>query len=348
MRSSRPPLFALCVALTGALGLAPALAHARGGLALDWHAPEECPSAQTVQSMVADFLGTDPASVRELGASASVERDAQNRYWLLLRIDNAGQQTERSLSDPDCTTLARASALLIAIAIDPEVEARVAAQPPVVPPAAPPPVAPPPVAPPPKSNVAPPAAPPREAAEPADESESTLVLRPGAALGGVLDAGTLHGTGFGFGGAFTLRLDILRLALGAQWFLPRTIDIASTPESASAKLNALTTVAHACIAWNVSRFDLGPCAALEIGVIWGDARGIRDPSAGHALWLAFGGGLQARWHFMHGWSLFAGGALLAPHVRRSFYVNTDDGPVSVHQVPAATGRVDLGIAFEVE
>lgn len=344
MRSSRPPLLALCVVLSSAAAIAPALARAQNGLALDWRAPDECPTAQTVQSMVAEFLGTDPGTARAIRADASVERDAQNRYWLLLRIDNSGQQTERSLSDPDCATLARASALLIAIAINPEVEARVAAQPLVAPPVTAPPVAAQPVVPPPAS---PPPPPPPVPAEPADKSEGALVLQPGAELRGVLDAGTLHGTGFGFGGAFTLRVGMLRLALGAQWFLPRSIALA-TPDSGNAHLNAATTVTRACVAWTVSRFDLGPCAVLELGLIWGDTRGIQDPSSGHALWLSFGGGVQARWHFMRGGSLFVDGALLAPHVRRRFYVNTEEGQVSVHQVPPATGRVGVGIAYEVE
>ena len=87
---------------------------------------------------------------------------------------------------------------------------------------------------------------------------------------------------------------------------------------------------------------------LELGVIWGDARGIEKPTSGNALWLSFGAGLQARWHVVRGWSLFAGGALLAPHVRRRFYVATDQGQLSVHQMPAAIGRVGLGIAYEVE
>jgi hypothetical protein len=346
MRSRRPSLFALglALALAGALDLAPARARARGGLALEWRAPDECPTAQTVQSMVAEFLGADPRRARELSATASVERDAQDVYWLLLRIDGAGQHTERSLSDPNCATLARASALLIAIAIDPEVEARVAEQP-IAPPPAPPAV---PTPAPPKPAPPKPAPPKPAPTEPTNESGGSLELRPGAELGGVFDAGTLHAAGFGFDGAFTLRLDVLRLALGAQWLLPRTVDIPATPDSGSARLNAATTVTRACVAWNVSRFDLGPCAVLELGLIWGDTRNIHDPSSGHALWLSYGGGVQARWHFMRDWSLFAGGAVLAPHVRRRFYVNTEGGQFSVHQVPPATGRVGLGIAFEVE
>jgi hypothetical protein len=339
MRSGGPRLFALCVALAGMLGTAQPTAHARGGLALEWRAPDECPTAQTVQSMVAEFLGGDPRSAREIGASAIVERDAQSRYRLVLRIDNAGQHSERSLSDADCATLARASALLIAMAVDPEVQARIALQPAApepVPPSAPQPAAPPPTA-----------APPPAATEPADESGSTLVPRVGAELGGVLDAGMLHGAGFGFGGALTLRLDMLRLALGGQWLLPRTFDIAAL-DSARAHLHAADAVARACVAWNVSRFDLGPCAVFELGSIWADATGIRDPSGGHALWLAFGGGLQARWHFAPAWSLFVDGALLAPHLRRSFYLNTDNGQLSVHEVPAIIGRVGLGIAYEVD
>jgi hypothetical protein len=162
----------------------------------------------------------------------------------------------------------------------------------------------------------------------------------------VVDAGTLPSAGLGMGAALTLKLDVIRFALGAQWLPGRTTEIAAIT-GASAQLSSAMAVARGCVAFRASAFDFGPCALLELGSIWGDARGISDPSAGHALWLAFGAGVEARWRFAAPWAVWLGGALMVPHLRRNFYVRSDDAQISAYQVPAATPRAMLGIAYEV-
>jgi hypothetical protein len=87
---------------------------------LNWQAPEACPDAAHVEGRIAELLASSPSTGPTLHAHAEVEH-ADGRYQVELSLQ-AGEDPPgvRTLADPDCTELAEGVALIIALAVDPE------------------------------------------------------------------------------------------------------------------------------------------------------------------------------------------------------------------------------------
>lgn len=97
---------------------------------LEWNAPAQCPDAQAVRSEVARLLD-DPSSATQSSPSpiivrATVSRRA-GRWTVVLRtVASRGtpRGSQRSLADLDCAPLAEATALIVALAANPALGAR--------------------------------------------------------------------------------------------------------------------------------------------------------------------------------------------------------------------------------
>ena len=134
--STRMGRSARYAALLGALAAALFVAHARAETAngaravtLRWGAPAGCPDGSYVEAEIARLLAGSDAPARTLDAQADVTRGSNGRWHvrLLTRSGGAGGEAgsgERSLDAASCKALADASALIVAMAVDP---ARVAA-----------------------------------------------------------------------------------------------------------------------------------------------------------------------------------------------------------------------------
>lgn len=87
---------------------------------LKWEAPPECPSEAEVQRRAADLLAASDVDVETptIAASARVDATADG-YALELHIVGGDAAGERRIAAHDCGELAQATALIVAIAIDP-------------------------------------------------------------------------------------------------------------------------------------------------------------------------------------------------------------------------------------
>jgi hypothetical protein len=104
------------------------LASVAGPPALEWRAPDGCPTAADVQQSLGALAGhADLEHVRARG----VIRRVGAQYELRLEVHTARVHQSRSLRADACGTLGEAAALLIAIVVDPvEVAAQLATEPP--------------------------------------------------------------------------------------------------------------------------------------------------------------------------------------------------------------------------
>ncbi|MCH9682234.1 MAG: hypothetical protein K0V04_12420 [Deltaproteobacteria bacterium] len=93
-----------------------------GGVRVDWHAPPQCPDAQWVRREVAAHLGGGSTEPPSLDARADVTNPANGRWELDLELRQGKEVVgQRQLSAPTCSELASAAALIVAIAVDPNV-----------------------------------------------------------------------------------------------------------------------------------------------------------------------------------------------------------------------------------
>jgi hypothetical protein len=112
---------------------------APGHFELVWSAPETCPSQARVEQRVERILNR-PVNVREddaLIVRADVSQPQGEHPWrVVIETDNGQRRASRLLEAASCDELANATALLIAILIEPNVEhaEQVAAPPPPEPP----------------------------------------------------------------------------------------------------------------------------------------------------------------------------------------------------------------------
>ena len=250
---------------------------------MDWRAPAECPDSKAVERAILETLQHDTRDA-DLRATARITRGGADAYALTLQLDDNGAQAERSLSGSDCVALARAAALLIALAIDPDLRVPAAAPEATRPPTEPP------VSAPPENKAAEPAVPPPAPAANAgkagtDTDDRSAAAEPRASLTwgprlGVV-AQTAAGPGVGFGGALAIELALhwLRLSIGAQGVLPRTAHVAAL-DDARVRIAAVMGSAGACARLLADdTFELAPCAELQVGALLGEASRHRTTEA---------------------------------------------------------------------
>jgi hypothetical protein len=89
------------------------------GLRLEWQAPAACPDGAAVRARVVDLVGADAADQAMLTARVAVRSQAAGWAMTLVLVREGGED-RRTLADRDCSALAEAAALVIAVAIDPQ------------------------------------------------------------------------------------------------------------------------------------------------------------------------------------------------------------------------------------
>ena len=88
---------------------------------LEWNAPGECPGQQEVVATMSSLLRRRPpgAASQALAVRALVARRGARMYVLHLTFGSARGRQTRTLRADECTSLARATALLVALRLDP-------------------------------------------------------------------------------------------------------------------------------------------------------------------------------------------------------------------------------------
>ncbi len=324
-------------------------------VALTWSAPSGCPDEAAVRASVAQLLAGSSAAVE---GRADVRRAGER--WQVVVTMNGG---ERSLEADSCRALADATALIVAMAVDP---ARVAANriardaeaasqptnpqspdastdaaspPPSTP--TPPPTPPPTPTPTPTATPTPPSAPKPKTPSPQGPS---FALSAGAAL----DLGTLPGPAFGPTLGFAWTPWRLRLELAGAYF-PTSSGVVPQIPGAQVQFSLLTLALRGCYEARLGSFDLGPCIGGEGGIIQANPQGFSNGAVGQsgsAPLFALDGGLLGAWRFLPHWALFARGDVLVQTSRPAFEVNNPSSPPTIvwqWQPGVFTGRASLGV-----
>jgi hypothetical protein len=322
---------------------------AADAVALTWQAPAVCPDVAAVRRALVGYLG-EGASV-EAGAAVRAEARVTHgggTYRLVLRTETASGASVRETSAVDCDVLVDATAVIVAIAVDPSTMlARGDAAPrPIEPQATEPlPVEPTPVAP---LAVEPtePTATPTEVAPTADVApEPVAVVEPrvrfGMRVAGGIDFGVLPGLAGGLrlaGAALGRRF---RAELRGDYWFPRTARVA---DGIGARVSLWSLGAHGCWVGRVDRasLELPLCAGLEAGAMHGDPVGdrIASPTSGRQPWLAADGSAGLSWSPIRALALFVQAELVVPIVRAGFRIGED---TVLHVARPVAGRGLLGL-----
>lgn len=253
-----------------------------------WDAPESCPTRAQLEQAIAHDLGRPlaPHDAARVHASASARPRSDRRWELALTIEpRDAPAVARTVVAERCELLADAAALMIAVAIDPDLlvdppASRVAptSRQPVDIPLAPDPTDSPPLVPAPR-----PRAPARDAS-PARAPDPRPRLRAALQFAAGLDVGALPRPAPGF----TLRLGLLarrvRAEVGASHWLAQSAPIAGT--SARGDLRLTTAQLMACPRFARRRLELPVCAGLELGAMRGAGVGLAVPTVDRVLWFA--------------------------------------------------------------
>jgi len=252
-----------------------------------------CPSEQDLVK-AALALGAAPLVASTTPTELVVRFDGDESSLRVMVRATGGKTGERLLrtEGADCTKLAEAAAVVVAVLLDltpPEAAASFeVVAPATAPPTTEPPLAP---APAPPARSTPVLLPPRRAptAKPALEA-----LIRGA---GMLTIGALGGTVTpGFGGAAAIRRARWEVALGASWLGARQVPFTQIPGT-RVDLTLSSGMADGCfqLTRSLSGGYAGSlCGQVAVGRISGTGHGFDHPRAGHVFWFGMGPALAFR------------------------------------------------------
>lgn len=310
--------------------------------AIRWAAPVGCPAGPELRRGIERRLGRTLAP-GEANVDAQVEPRAQGGYRLVLRTSAAGVVDERTLEADDCRALADATALVVALAIDPVAVAEAmeafAADDEVEPPRETPPVGP---------------APARreatttelrsttdsgEASEPAERSRPEGLLRVGAGVG----LGALPGVTFVPSLAAGLRWRRARLELEGTYWIPR---VSEPVDGARVAVQLGTAAVRGCGQLGRDRLEAPLCGGVQLGGMRGRGQGAPNAHAAVGPWVALEASVGLSWWFRPRWAL-AGGFAAAVPLRTPSFELTDETPVSLFEPSSVVGRVWLGIELRL-
>lgn len=334
---------------------------------LEWSAPAQCPDAAVMRGWVEAYTaaGTETAVVPARGR---IEASAGG-FVLELEVDDGSGAGARRLEHEDCEALARAAALIVAVAADPvAVAQRVRVQevgvvPDLVAPVptpdeairtSPEPQAPDPAPAPPQPED-PPAQTQREPPPPdRPERPDRPRLRPGTRTreGGVrmglrpevgVGLGVLPGVaGVGVGGVVALLgRAAWRVEAGGHYWPTRTAVTEPGADQAGGRLRMGTGAVRGCWSPSLRRIELPVCGGLELGGVVG--RGFGDGIASQRqveLWLGVPVGLGVAWAPLR-WLAIGGRIEAVIGLRRpGFHL---DGVGEVYRAGAVGARATFGV-----
>ncbi len=305
---------------------------APGRFELSWLAPETCPSGALIEHRVERILNR-PLSVRDddvLVVRAVVNQPARDQPWRVeLETDNGQRHSSRSLEAASCDELAGATALLVAILLEPNVEHAVplGAMPTKPTPANP--------------SPAPASAPPLRAG-PARGTPVRFAL---GAFGGAV-SGLLPAWSFGLGLDGGVEWKALRWSLSGAYFRPVE---QSAPDSGGdlgqgARFQLVSAATKLCLVQPIQRVSGGICSGVELALL--HARGIGPgvhSNAQQAKFMSVSAGARLGWAASSRLAFLLEADALLPLGSRQF-VFDGSAPAQIH-TPHAGVQLALGAQF---
>jgi len=333
---------ALAAAVTG-LGSAAGRAgasDAAGLVALEWVAPDGCPDGAYVQREVDRLLGdVSAAGGPYLRARAEIRQEKSGLWHIELRTAGRQGPGRRTVSAESCPALADATALILALAIDPDRVAANRSTNPSAPQASAQPAT--------QEAAAgsPPNAP--TAAAPASEPGAPRPMSRRAArfaveAAAVLDTGTLPAPAPGVAARLAVipgAFPSLRLELGTGLFLDSST---TNPPARSGTFSLRTFDAGGCMVALAGHLEIGGCANVEMA--WLSAAGLYESvtSSGDAEWVVLRARATVAYPWSPAWAVRAdvGGGL---DVSRPEFVSAGAEQGLIHRPARYTGRGSLGV-----
>jgi len=315
-----PRLLALtAVLILATLGSArPVHAEEAGVLTFSWQAPSGCPSRDDLRAEIARLLGGE-IRVPKGGDIKAVAVVAQAQTWsLAIETELAGRPGQRSIEAASCQDLADATALIIALMIDP-------------------------------NAVAAHATPPRPAPPPASSDPTTQEERRVAYLVGIHAAGsygTLPSIDAGLGGGVGLAGRRWRVELRGTYGLRRDQRVTApspAPPDSYGRFNFAAAALAGCVNFGREGLAFGPCADAEVGMLSAKGVGVSEGFSAQTLWLAMGAGAYAAIPLGPHLSLPLHLDVVAPLLRPEFVFR--NVPTRVFRAPVVGGRISAGVEF---
>jgi hypothetical protein len=333
-------------------------------ITLHWTAPVGCPDELSVRDDVQRLLSGSQAS-----GTARADVTHTGDSWRVVVSMNGG---ERRLEAASCRALADATALIVAMAVDParvvanrasqsasvtdagsvdSGAAMVAVAPSGTPdaPDAPDAAAATSTATPPNSTPTP--IPTRAATETPPPPAAVLPSPPrretrfAASAALASDVGSLPTAALGASAAFAWTPAPFRIELSGAYFFPSstpTTTFTLGPSSAYARFTLLAAALRACWSFHAASFEGGPCLEGEVtslrGTGIGQGQGF-DPTSGSSGWFAPGGELFGAWRFVRNVGVIARADALIPTIRPKFQVEG----ATLRQPGIVTARLSLGV-----
>jgi hypothetical protein len=320
----------LLLVATGVTSVA-SVAGAQEPVSLAWNAPVGCPTGGAVLADMKAILG-GPTPHR-VTARADVTQLGPEHWSVHVATDVDGTQGERTLDADSCASLAKATALILAWAVDP-VKARAAmatkqAEPATAPPAATP-----------------------SAEQPPSSPSSPLSLAAVVAVSGMGDVGTLQSPGGGVQLALGALVGPLRFELtGGYWFEQDAAQQESGRPSVivGSHIHLLDAGLRACFRWRLdARFELDPCAGAAIVHASSDGYATSSRSfvkaSGTGDWAALHGDVLVAWRIIGPFALRASVGMELTPTRPQFTVTTvQPSEQLLHKPSLVGGTATLGV-----
>lgn len=248
-------------------------AEEKGSVDFEWSAPAGCPPAASVQSEIDELLGgaARDRAREHLSVRATVERGA---LWLVTLETQSGTASgHRTIEAVTCQGLASATALIVALMIDPDAVAAHAGkgkekEPSPLPAPAP--------------------APPDATSPPPPAARASFGL---AGLGAAGNLGVLPGPDVGIGATVGLLRGHWRIELRAAYG-PRDVqsDPLADPAGAYGRFRFFAGTLAGCWTMLQSVVDMGPCAEAEIGAMYGEGSHSSQNTSETTPWFGLGAG----------------------------------------------------------
>lgn len=315
-------------------------------LELSWEAPAGCPGSEQVRELLRGLSSGSHAPAR---VRARIEpRGSGFAESLEIAVDGAIEQ--RVLEGKACLELARATALLVAISLDPIVavegleRTREAS-----------------------SEIPEPPAPARieraTTSFPADTTTTPAGLRGPDARGvrprwlvdGNAVAGASWGSVPGVAGLVGAALGVersagdaprLRLALEGRYTVPKAAAYPDRPALA-AELDLWALGPKGCLSPQARRLSLPACLGIELGSLRARASGTSDAHTDRSFWVATTLDASLRWRIRGPWVVSAGLGIGVPLRRERFHFDEHVDPTrSLHAVAPLTVTTLLGIGLQ--
>lgn len=315
------------------------------GSPIVWDAPAACGDRDGIVAAVEEQLGR-PWEGDDVQIVARVVEEHGGGYALELRTERDGIADTRNLAADDCDALLRATALIVALSVDPVAVAehfdRVA-------PAVETPSPPTPVVQSPRSEPASSPQPPvtRAIRRPptAADAARPAQARPGFSIavdaGGEL--GALPGpTGIaGLSGA--VLWPALRVELGGAYAVPRT----EVGQGADVRVMMGVVAARACWRLRQPKLEVPLCGGMEGGVLRGDGRRAPDARTAHGRLVGVAASVGVVVPVAERVTLRGRAEAVTAVVRPSFEVRDPGDPATVFAPSVVSGRVWLGLEIKI-